>query len=114
MGFLKTIKRKYINLFNGKGFLIKELVINPRSSISLQKHKFRAEHWTVVSGNPLITINRKKFIKKINETILVPKGATHRIENPNNIPVVIMEVQKGSILKESDIVRYKDIYGRVK
>ncbi len=105
---------KYTNLFNGKGFLIKELVINPRSSISLQKHKFRAEHWTVVSGNPLITINRKKFIKKINETILVPKGATHRIENPNNIPVVIMEVQKGSILKESDIVRYKDIYGRVK
>ena len=105
---------KYTNLFNGKGFLIKELVINPRSSISLQKHKFRSEHWTVVSGNPLITINRRKFIKKINETILVPKGATHRIENPNNIPVVIMEVQKGSILKESDIVRYKDIYGRVK
>ena len=105
---------KYTNLFNGKGFLIKELVINPRSSISLQKHKFRSEHWTVVSGNPLITINRRKFIKKINETILVPKGATHRIENPNNIPVVIMEVQKGSILKESDIVRYKDIYGRIK
>ena len=105
---------KYTNLFNGKGFLIKELVINPKSSISLQKHKFRSEHWTVVSGNPKITINGRKFIKKINETILVPKGAIHRIENPNKKPVVIMEVQKGPILKESDIVRYKDIYGRIK
>tara|TARA_B100000579_G_C22486109_1_gene690235 strand:- start:80 stop:733 length:654 start_codon:yes stop_codon:yes gene_type:complete len=105
---------KYTNLFSGKGFLIKELVINPKSSISLQKHKFRSEHWTVVSGNPKITINGRKFIKKINETILVPKGAIHRIENPNKKPVVIMEVQKGPILKESDIVRYKDIYGRIK
>ena len=104
----------YVNLFEGKNFLIKELTVNSKSSISLQKHNYRSEHWTVISGNPLITINRKKFIKKINETILVPKGATHRIENPNNKPVVIMEVQKGNVLKESDIVRYKDIYGRVK
>ena len=104
----------YIVLHEGDGFVVKELVINPKSSISLQKHKFRSEHWTVVSGNPKITINGRKFIKKINETILVPKGAIHRIENPNKKPVVIMEVQKGPILKESDIVRYKDIYGRIK
>ena len=51
---------KYTNLFNGEGFLIKELVINPQSSISLQKHKFRSEHWTVVSGRPIITINKRK------------------------------------------------------
>jgi len=105
---------KYTNLFNGEGFLIKELVINPKSSISLQKHKFRSEHWTVVSGRPIITINKRKFSKKSNETVLIPKGTIHRIENPFNVPVVIMEVQKGSVLKETDIIRYKDLYGRIK
>ena len=105
---------KYTNLYNGDGFLIKELVINSKSSISLQKHNFRSEHWTVVSGNPLITINKKKFLKKTNQTVFVPKGSVHRIENKYNKPVVIMEVQLGSVLKESDIIRYKDIYGRIK
>jgi len=104
---------KYTNLFNGNGFLIKELVINSKSSISLQKHKHRSEHWTIVSGTPLITINNRKILKKKNETILIPKGAMHRIENPYKNPVIIMEVQKGLALKESDIIRYKDIYGRV-
>tara|TARA_B100000686_G_C16740133_1_gene946071 strand:+ start:403 stop:1608 length:1206 start_codon:yes stop_codon:yes gene_type:complete len=104
---------KYTNLFNGKGFLIKELVVNSKSSISLQKHKHRSEHWTITSGKPKITINNKKFFKKVDETVFVPQGAIHRIENPFTKPVKIMEVQTGSILKETDIIRYKDIYGRV-
>ena len=104
---------KYINLYSGKGFLLKELVINPKSSISLQKHSYRSERWTIISGRPKITINKNKFFKKPNETAFIPKGAVHRIENPFNKPVQIFEVQTGSILKESDIVRYKDIYGRV-
>ena len=104
---------KYVNLFYGKGFLIKELVVNSKSSISLQKHKYRSEHWTVSSGTPKITLNRKKFFKKQNDTIYIPKGSIHRIENFFKKPVKIMEVQIGSILKETDIVRYKDIYGRV-
>ena len=103
---------KYINLFYGKGFLLKELVVNPQSSISLQKHLYRSERWMVISGNPKITINKKKFFRKANETIFIPKGAVHRIENPFNKPVQIAEVQIGSILKETDIIRYKDIYGR--
>tara|TARA_Y100000590_G_scaffold370482_1_gene432331 strand:+ start:1744 stop:2949 length:1206 start_codon:yes stop_codon:yes gene_type:complete len=103
---------KYINLYNGKGFLIKELIINPKSSISLQKHNHRSEHWTVTSGRPKITINKKKFYKNIDETAYIPKGAIHRIENNFKKPVRIMEVQIGSILKETDIIRYKDIYGR--
>ena len=103
----------YTNLFNGEGFLIKELIINPRSSISLQKHHFRSEHWTITAGNPKITINKKKYSKKVNDTAFIPKGAIHRIENPSNKPVKIMEVQTGKVLKETDIVRYKDIYGRV-
>jgi mannose-6-phosphate isomerase-like protein (cupin superfamily) len=73
----------------------------------------RSEHWTVVSGRPKITINNKKFFKNINESTLVPQGSTHRIENYFNEPVSIIEVQTGSILKETDIIRYKDIYGRV-
>ena len=104
---------KYTNLFNGKGFLVKELVINPKSAISLQKHHHRSEHWTIISGKPKITLNKKKFYKKVNETAFVPKGTIHRIENPFNSAVKIMEIQTGSLLKETDFVRYKDIYGRV-
>ena len=105
---------KYVNLFNGKGFLLKELIINSKSSISLQKHFYRSERWFINSGKPKITINRKIFFKKINDSVLIPKGAIHRIENIYNKPVQIIEVQMGSVLKESDIVRYKDIYGRIK
>ena len=104
---------KYINLYLGKGFLLKELIINPKSSISLRKHAYRSECWTIISGKPKITINKNKFFKNPNQTAFIPKGAVHRIENPFNKPVQIVEVQIGSILKESDIVRYKDIYGRV-
>ena len=105
---------KYINLFYGKGFLLKELVVNPKSSISLQKHNYRSERWTVISGKPKVTINKNSFLKKINETIFIPKGSIHRIENTFYEPVVIAEAQIGSILKEADIIRYKDIYGRIK
>ena len=105
---------KYINLFNGKGFLLKEIIINPKSAISLQKHFHRSERWFINEGKPKITINKKIFFKKVNDTILIPKGAIHRIENIYNKPLQIIEVQMGSVLKESDIVRYKDIYGRIK
>ena len=104
---------KYINLFLGKSFLVKELVVNPKSSISLQKHKHRSEHWTITSGKPKITINKRKFFKNVNEAVFIPQGSIHRIENPFKKPVKIMEVQIGTILKETDIIRYKDIYGRV-
>ena len=68
----------------------------------------------MTQGRPKITLNKKVFIKKINETIYIPLGAVHRIENPYKIPVKIIEAQVGTILKESDIVRFQDIYGRVK
>ena len=104
---------KYTNFFNGNGFLIKELFINPKSSISLQKHRHRTEHWSIISGRAIITINKRKFLKKQNDVVFIPRGAVHRIENNFNKPVVIMEAQTGKILKESDIIRYKDIYGRI-
>ncbi len=104
----------YLNLFEGKEFLIKELSVKPKGILSLQKHHHRAEHWLVTKGNPLITLNKNIITKKPNEHIFIPLGAIHRIQNPGKKPVKIMEAQVGSILKETDIVRYQDIYGRVK
>ena len=104
---------RYVNLFRSKDFLIKELFVKPKGVLSLQKHFHRSEHWVVTQGKPKITLNNKKFIKKAYETIYIPLGAIHRIENPNKKPVRIIEAQIGSILKESDIVRYNDIYNRV-
>ena len=104
---------KYTNLFSGRNFLLKELVINPMSSISLQKHIHRSERWTVISGHPKITINKSKFFIKPNETAFIPKGSMHRIENLFKEPVKIAEVQMGSVLKETDIIRFEDAYGRV-
>ena len=105
---------RYVNLFKGKGFLVKELYVKSKSSLSLQKHHHRSEYWLVTNGKPLITINKNKFTKKPNESVFIPQGAIHRIENPYKKPVKIIEVQTGHILKESDIVRYQDIYGRVR
>jgi len=105
---------RYVNLFEGKGFLVKELYVKSKSSLSLQKHHHRSEYWLVTNGKPLITINKNKFTKKPNESVFIPQGAIHRIENPYKKPVKIIEVQTGHILKESDIVRYQDIYGRVR
>jgi mannose-1-phosphate guanylyltransferase/mannose-6-phosphate isomerase len=105
---------RYINLFNGKNFLIKELFVKPKGILSLQKHFHRAEHWYITQGSPKITLNKKNFIKKVNESIFIPLGAVHRIENPNKYSVKIIEAQVGSILKETDIFRYQDVYGRVK
>jgi len=105
---------RYVNLFEGKGFLIKELYVKPKGILSLQKHHHRAEHWFVTQGTPRITLNKDKFSKKTNESIFIPLGAVHRIENPSSKPVKIIEAQVGSILKETDIVRYQDVYGRIK
>jgi len=105
---------RYSNLFKGNGFLVKELYVKSKSSISLQKHHHRSEHWLVTQGKPIITINKVKSNKKVSDSVFIPQGAIHRIENPHKVPVKILEIQTGSILKETDIVRYQDIYGRVK
>jgi len=105
---------RYVNLFKGQNFLIKELTVNSKSSISLQKHHHRSEHWMITQGKPRITINKKKFFKKENDSVIIPTGSVHRIENLYKKPVKIIEVQTGPILKETDIVRFQDVYGRIK
>jgi len=104
---------RYTNLFEGKEFLIKELFVKTKGILSLQKHHHRAEHWLVTQGNPKITLNKDNFIKKPNEHIFIPLGSIHRIQNQGKKPVKIIEAQVGSILKETDIVRYQDVYGRI-
>ena len=105
---------RYVNLFNGKGFLVKELYIKPKGILSLQKHYHREEYWMITEGTPKITVNKDVFFKKPFESVFIPLKAIHRIENTFNVPVKIIEVQTGSILKETDIVRYQDAYGRIK
>ena len=105
---------RYTNLFEGKEFLIKELYVKPKGILSLQKHYHRAEHWLVTQGNAKITLNKDIIVKKPGEHIFIPLEAIHRVQNSGKKPVKIVEAQIGSILKESDIVRYQDVYGRVK
>jgi len=105
---------RYVNLFEGKGFLIKELFVKHKGVLSLQKHHHRSEHWFVTQGTPKITLNKDSFSRKKNDHIFIPLEAIHRIENKDTKPVKIIEAQVGSILKESDIVRFQDVYGRTK
>ena len=103
----------YTNLFRGKNFLIKELIIYPKSKISLQKHNHRSEHWLIKQGNPEITLNNKKLIKHKGSYIYIPSKAKHRISNTSSKIIKIIEAQIGFKLSENDIVRYDDLYGRV-
>ena len=105
---------RYTNLFKGKEFLIKELFVKPKGILSLQKHNHRAEHWLITKGNPKITLNKNNFFKRPNEHVFIPTKSIHRIQNLGKKPVKILEAQIGSLLKESDIIRLKDVYGRVK
>ena len=105
---------RYTNLFEGKEFLIKELYVKPKGILSLQKHYHRAEHWLVTKGNAKITLINDIIVKKPGEHIFIPLEAIHRVQNSGQKPLKIMEAQVGSILKETDIVRYQDFYGRVR
>ena len=96
----------------GAGYKVKRLVVQPGHRISLQRHRFRAEHWVVVAGAPRVIIGGKARRLKPCAAVDVPRGAWHRIENPGRRPVVIIEVQHGPRLDERDIIRRHDDYGR--
>ena len=102
----------YDGVDSGDGFQVKRLIVNPGAVLSLQKHARRAEHWTVVRGKALITLDDKEFELGVDESTYVPIGAVHRIANPFDEPVHIIEVQCGDYLGEDDIVRLEDNYGR--
>ena len=102
----------YLSIAEGLGWQVKKINVSPRASLSLQKHNYRTEHWIIVSGIALVEIGKdKKFLKK-NESTYIPLGLKHRLSNPNDEPLIVIEVQSGSYLGEDDIIRYEDQYGR--
>ena len=102
----------YRSLDRGERYQVKRIVVNPGGRLSLQKHEHRAEHWVVVRGTALVTIGDEKKTLKENESVYVPLGAVHRLENPGKTPVELIEVQSGNYLGEDDIVRLEDVYRR--
>jgi len=101
-------------LTEGAGYKVKRLVVEAGQRLSLQRHRFRAEHWVVVSGSPRVRVADRVLRLKPRATVTVPKGAWHRIENPGTVPAVLIEVQHGGYLGEDDIVRRDDDYGRAR
>ncbi len=102
----------YLSVDNASLWKIKKIEVNPGASLSLQLHEKRAEHWIVVEGSAKIEIDDKHFDLIANQSCFVPVGAKHRLSNPGEIPLIIIEVQSGEYLGEDDIIRFKDIYGR--
>jgi mannose-1-phosphate guanylyltransferase/mannose-6-phosphate isomerase len=102
----------YRSIDVGNRFQVKRIIVKPGSRLSLQKHHHRAEHWIVVRGTALVTIGEEKKIIHENESIYVPIGTLHRLENPGKIDLEMIEVQTGSYLGEDDIVRIDDDYRR--
>lgn len=104
-GFFET-------LIAGERFRVQRVVVNPGHRLSLQKHYHRAEHWTVVHGIALATHDGETTLVRENESVDLPIGCLHRVENPGRIPLTLIEVQTGSYLGEDDVVRVEDSYGR--
>jgi len=104
-GYFQTIHQ-------GDRFQVKRLTLKPGAKISLQKHFHRAEHWVVVNGTALVTKGETSQIIRENESIYIPLGTVHRLENPGKVPLNVIEVQSGEYLGEDDIVRFGDTYGR--
>ena len=96
----------------GERFQVKRITVKPGGSLSLQSHKFRSEHWVVVEGTAKVTIEQEVKMLSEGESVYIPLGAIHRMENPGKEPMILIEVQTGSYLGEDDIVRYQDIYSR--
>jgi mannose-1-phosphate guanylyltransferase len=102
----------YDSVDSEEGFLVKRIVVNSGAKLSLQKHKYRAEHWVVVKGVALVRCDDKIFELVENQSTYIPQGSLHRLENHQDIPLEIIEIQTGSYLGEDDIIRFEDDYQR--
>ena len=103
----------YDSVDAGGRFQVKRLTVKPGAKLSLQMHHHRAEHWVVVSGTAKVTRGEDTLMVHENESVYIPMGTTHRLENPGKIMLEVIEVQSGSYLGEDDIVRFDDTYGRL-
>ena len=97
----------------GDAFCVKRICVAPHKILSLQSHNFRAEHWIVVKGEAIVTLGEEKLAKKANESVYIPVGMKHRIQNDTEEMMEFIEIQTGENLDENDIIRYEDSYGRV-
>lgn len=102
----------YESLIIGGRFQVKRIVVNPGAALSLQSHHHRSEHWIVVQGTARVTVDADVRLLTENQSVYIPLGAVHRMENPGKVPMVLIEVQTGSYLGEDDIIRYEDVYAR--
>ncbi len=100
------------SLGTGDRFQVKRIVVHPGAALSLQSHHHRAEHWIVVEGTAQVTIDDEIKMVTENQSVYIPLGAVHRMQNPGKMPMVLIEVQTGSYLGEDDIIRYEDVYSR--
>ncbi len=105
---------EFISVVAGDKWKVKRIEVKPQSSLSLQQHKHRAEHWIVVNGTAKVEVNEKVLTLKENQSTYIPLGAKHRLSNPGNEPLILIEVQSGDYLGEDDIVRFEDMYGRLR
>ncbi|MEY8838092.1 mannose-1-phosphate guanylyltransferase/mannose-6-phosphate isomerase, partial [Cribrihabitans sp. XS_ASV171] len=96
----------------GERFQVKRIHVHPGAALSLQSHHHRSEHWIVVAGTAKVTVDGEVRLISENESVYIPLGSVHRMENPGKVPMVLIEVQTGSYLGEDDIVRYEDVYAR--
>ena len=92
---------------------VKRILVKPTGRLSLQYHKRRAEVWTIIQGNPIVTIDDQKISCVPGQTVIIPLGAIHRIENQTSEDVIFVEVQHGTYFGEDDIVRIEDDYKRI-
>jgi mannose-6-phosphate isomerase-like protein (cupin superfamily) len=99
-------------LDEARGYKVKRIEVMPHKRLSYQKHSRRAEHWMVVEGKGKVTVDGSERIVEPGETVDVPIGGAHRIENPGDEKLVFIEIQRGDYLGEDDIVRLEDDYGR--
>ena len=102
----------YEGLIQGDRFQVKKILVRPGEKLSLQKHYHRAEHWVVVNGTAVVERDAERILLRENESVYLPLGCVHRLENPGMIPLTLIEVQSGAYLGEDDIVRFEDTYGR--
>lgn len=102
----------YEGVDEGVRHQVKRIIVKPGEKLSLQMHHHRAEHWIVVKGTARVTVDNESFLLSEDQSTYIPLGKTHRLENPGNIPLELIEVQTGSYLGEDDIVRFEDVYGR--
>ncbi|MEX3313941.1 mannose-1-phosphate guanylyltransferase/mannose-6-phosphate isomerase [Sulfitobacter sp. PS-8MA] len=96
----------------GRRFQVKRIHVHPGAALSLQSHHHRSEHWIVVEGTAKVTVDDEVKLVTENQSVYIPLGAVHRMENPGKVPMVLIEVQTGSYLGEDDIIRYEDVYAR--